>query len=404
MHAFRHKSVAFLCLKSIVFPASSQRMDPAYPISPSRGNMPDRKGKRGRPPQPEAEYRKVADGIRARIKGGEWQAGTVLPSLRFLAQEYHVGVRVIRSALDLLKREDRIFVNPQRRLTAKWPEGAITTTDGLILEVTGNNLHTLLSRSSDLDLQRGIEFGAGDLWTPLLIMHDEHLRDALPDDLLKLALKGILLIGMFTPRVLKRYERLNVPVVLVDRPGQRWDLHSVAADNEQAAYDATMRLIQLGHKRIAFLRFVQMRLRDIDPDSVERQRGFTRACKESRLRWSKKWIFNSFPSDKPESPAIQAVLKARSRFTALVAVDAGRAKLVEDAARARGLTVPRDLSIACFQGASLHPLRFSGPIVDFFEMGRQATHMLSRPRRPVRHERVAATWSEGQTLAPPKRI
>ncbi len=358
--------------------------------------------KRGRPPQPDATYRKIADKLRVRIKSGAWPPGTALPSLRILGNEYKVGIRVIRSALELLKREDRLFVNPQRRLAAKWPEGAITTTDGIILEVIGNNLHTFLNATSDLDLQRGLEFGAGDLWTPLLIMHDEHLRKALPDDLLKHELKGILLVGMFTPKVLKQYERLNVPVVMVDRPGEQWKLHSVAVDNAKAAYDATMRLIRLGHKRIAFLRFVQMKLRDIDPDSQERQKGFTRACKESRLRFSSKWIFNSFPNDKPESPSIQAILKNRPGFTALVAVDNGRAKLVAEGARLHGLTVPGDLSIVSFQGTSRMPPTFSGPAVDFFALGRQAALLLSHPKNPARHERVAAEWCDGKSIASPR--
>lgn len=358
----------------------------------------DKRAKRGRPIQPDAEYRDLAQKLRQRILDGRWPPRTVLPSLRALAREYNVGQRVVRMAIEMLKSEDRLRTNAHRRLVVFRPGGAITTTEGMILEIMGGNMHTYLKPVDSRDLQCGIEFGAGDLWAPLLIMHDEHLRQALPEELLSYPLRGILLLGQLRNPVLRRYEKLNLPVVMVDRPGARWKLHAMAVENEAAACDATRRLIELGHRRIAFLRFLQLGLRDVDPDSKEREAGYVRACKEAGLPWKKDWVFNSLPLDTPASPSIQALFKGRPPFTAVIAVDPGRAELAIEAARGRGLTVPRDLSVVSFQSQK-DGRNISGPATDFFELGRAAALLLQEPKAPPQHRRMPCVWKPGRTMS-----
>lgn len=355
---------------------------------------------RGRPPEPKARYRRVADALRAQMRDGALKPGQNLPSLRRIAREMDVAQFTVRQAVEVLRAEGRIARNARRRLIVRSPYGAISTVGGVIVEVLGGNLHTYLKSGYVQALQRGIEFGAGDLMAPLLIVHDEHLRAHLPPDILDVPARGFVLVGQFQDAVLRKYERRSVPVVLADRPGADLHLHAVAVDNAPAAGDTVARLVALGHRRIAFLRFVQLSLRDIDPDSRERQKGFEAAARAAGLRPADRPVFNHFPNDGPDAPVFRAILDRRPRCTAVVCVDAGGAGRVAAAARARGWTVPRDLSIACFQPAEPAEERWAGPRADFFEMGRKAVRLLEHPLRTPCHERIPTAWHDGKTVGP----
>ncbi|MCW8131757.1 MAG: substrate-binding domain-containing protein [Planctomycetota bacterium] len=356
--------------------------------------------RRGRPVSESAAYRTVAGSIREGMVQGRWPQGAVLPSIRQLAKEFQVGERVVRLAIATLKDECRIRATPRRRFKVLSPTGAITTTTGIVLEVMGGNLHTFLQSSSVSDIQRGLEFGVGDLWAPLLIVHDEHLRSALPEELLDYSLRGIVLLGQFQNKLLRQYERLNIPVVLADRPGEHWKMHAVSVDNVTAAMDATRRLIALGHRQLAFLRFVQLGTRDIDPDSRERQVGFERACQEAGLASKNRLILNSFPKDGGNSASLSALFERRPQITAVLCSDPSRASLVLEAAKIRGKLIPRDLSVAAFQSEKPELPDISGPRINFFSLGRMAALLSGCARRPIKHQRVAAMWCDGKSICP----
>ena len=66
--------------------------------------------------------------------------------------------------------------------------------------------------------------------------------------------------------------------------------------------------------------------------------------------------------------------------------------------------IPRDLSIVCFQGAVPVAPRFSGPRIDYEEMGRRAVRLFQFPRERRILESIPVVWASGQTLAPPRRL
>ncbi len=359
--------------------------------------------KRGRPPRTDAEYRRIADVLRSQMEKGAWPIGTVLPSTRMLAEEYGVGIAVIRWALNLLKDERRVKPNARRRLVVQDPGLIIGPTRLLILEVFNGTLHNWIPGLSFEALQRGILRQVGVMNGSLLISGDPQYRFAVPPDVFDLPLKGILLIGQFTAPVLAHYEKLNLPVVLVDRPPQRWSMHAASADNVNAAFDATSRFIKMGHRRIAFARLVNTGVREVDADSRERQEGYVAALKKAGLPLDKNLIINTLGSENPDGPALRSIVKASPQVTAVLAVDAGRALIVEQAAKISGLSVPRDLSIACFQGRKVEYPRFSGPRLDFEDLGFKAARLVLEPKdHPVRI-RVPAVWAKGKTAAPPSQ-
>jgi DNA-binding GntR family transcriptional regulator len=53
-------------------------------------------------------YHRIADELRARIRGGEWGAGAPLPNQRRLARDFGVTLMTLRQALELLERDHLI--------------------------------------------------------------------------------------------------------------------------------------------------------------------------------------------------------------------------------------------------------------------------------------------------------
>jgi DNA-binding LacI/PurR family transcriptional regulator len=353
----------------------------------------------GRPPNTETRYRRIADDLRRRMDDGEWKPGEPLPAQRALADRYDVGQISIRWALKVLKDEGRVAPNPRRRLIVRSPTHAATVTRRLYLEVLNNRLDGSLRAAYFRELQRGIETASGERDASLLIASQAQFQYAVPPDALDLPLSGILLHGHFQPQVLERYEGMNVPVVLADHVPVTWKVHAVAVDNQGATEEATRRLIELGHHRIAFLRLLLAGgVRQVDPDSKERQTGYERALKSAGIRVERDLIVNVMLPDRINSPSIRNLMQRRPRPTAVVAVDIRRGQLMMRAAKAAGLSVPEDISIVCFQESNAEVPGVGGPRVNFAEIGKRAVEMLAEPRRPARVVRVPAVWVEGRTV------
>jgi DNA-binding LacI/PurR family transcriptional regulator len=364
-----------------------------YPLDMSRR-------KPGRPVSPQARYRRIAADLRARLRAGEFPAGTAIPALRRLARRYRTSDYTVRLAVGLLKREGRIRTSAHRQLVATGTGAAAGALDGLILQVSADPLDALHRGPYTDEVMRGIQMGAGEMKAPFLALHDPGFRDSLPTEALELPLRGILLFGTLGDEVLAAYEKLGVPVVLVDQPAGRRKLHSVAVDNFNAARDAASRLIALGHRRLAFVRYVQVGMRRADPNIQEREKGFFAALKDAGLPRSAARTYNSI-GHRSDSPEMRALVRARPPFTGVLCASGWRAPLVAIAAEAAGRSVPGDMSVVCFQAQEEDYPGFSGPRIDFEEMGRRAAHLLDEPGHPPRCVRVPAVWTDAGSTAPP---
>ncbi len=356
--------------------------------------------KPGRPVSADARYQRIAADLRARLRAGEFGPGGVLPSLRRLARRYRTSDYTVRAAIELLRREGRIRTSPRRRLTVARPGDSRGSLDGLVLQVSSHSLDALHRGPYTDELMRGIQTGVGEMNAPFLALHGRNYRDDLPTEALELPVRGIVLFGALTERALAAYEKLGVPVVLVDQPPGKRNLHAVAVDNFRAAHDATGRLIALGHRRLAFVRHVQVDMRRVDPDAQEREKGFRAALKDWGLPRSAARIYSSV-GNRSDSPAMRALVRAKPPFTAVLCASGWRAPLVAIAAEALGKSVPRDLSVACFQAQEGDYPRFSGPRIDFEDMGCRAARLLDEPKHPPQCIRVPAVWTDAGSVAPP---
>ncbi|MCW8129493.1 MAG: substrate-binding domain-containing protein [Planctomycetota bacterium] len=354
----------------------------------------------GRPVAAVARHRAIAGRIAAAIDAGAFPPDLPLPPLRTLQARYGAGYRAVWLAVRLLKQEGRLVSGANRRLAVRAPGPGGTSARAPIVAVIGyDRLHVVMRNSVGRRVIEGFCAGAGLADRPLLLLHGDALNRRLPEGFSSLHASGLLLYGLFQPQMLRAYGRLGMPSVLVDWPNPAWSGSAVYADNAGGVAEAVRRLAEAGHRRIAFVRFVSFRQKNIDLDAAERAAAFLAAMKAHGLRSGPDQIFNALPQSKRSEPGIGRLLRARPRFTAAIASDDIWAQEVIKAALAQGLRVPQDLSIVGFQPLhGPHP-SLSGPATDFEELGRMAVQALLASVSGLQRKRAPGLWNPGQTLA-----
>lgn len=336
--------------------------------------------------------------LRTFIQQQRWKSGSVLPSFQVLARELKVSYGTIRQAIEILKQENRLKTNAWRRLVVLPQSDSPMDGRDMILVVVPYSMSRPELDNAVFELLKGITAGAGKLGVPFMVAHAYGFEDSLPTPFLSRTLKGIVLLGAYTRKCLAAYGRLSVPVVLADHPPTPFRIHSVSVDNFQAARDATARLLRAGHRRIAFVRRILYQIRDVDPDSKERQQGFMQAFRDARLKPDSKSVFNIVPERGWPAYPIEGIFSARPRFTAALCVDPHAATVVERAARTASRRIPEDFGLICFQ--SCHETApVSGPASDFVKIGLKALLLFSEPHAKPQCQRVETAWKERGSFA-----
>lgn len=141
----------------------------------------------------------------------------------------------------------------------------------------------------------------------------------------------------------QKYLKAGSPVVYVDRIPPKWHGDSVSSAHEEGAYAATHYLIQLGHQKIATIAGPQT-----SPSGIARLAGYRRAMKEARLPIPAGYIQEA-EFNKPDGHQKgMALLKLRTRPTAIFAANDLVAFGVLAAVREQNLHCPRDISVIGF--------------------------------------------------------
>lgn len=356
----------------------------------------ERRGKPGRPPFPEARYRQVAQRLRTRLQQGDFDPPKLLPSLKQLALEHHVGRETARAAVEQLRHEGWIGLNARGRHVRAVQVQYARPNSGIVLIVYGVPLAEVRQHAGYNAMLLGMLDELAQRNCHVIVAHDFAFRSVLPDQYLSLPLTGILMGSLATRRLCLQMVRLPIPVLQVDVPPLVAGLPCVAVDNAGAAEDACSRLVEFGHRRIAMVRAISQILKQPDPDSKEREAGFLAALRKHRLRIRDCPVLSTFPRDRSHTGILRALSGPR-RVTAALCVDPNRARLVARCAQHLGLKVPQDLSIAAFSGLEGPGIEFSGPKVDFNALGRMAASTLCSPK--VETTRISTSWQDQPTLA-----
>lgn len=172
-------------------------------------------------------------------------------------------------------------------------------------------------------------------------------------------------------------DKMNIPIVLVDRVVQGARKHAVLTDNYEAAYQGTSHLINQGHKRILLVHgplFVTT--------GRERYSGYVDAFKDHGLRLDPTLALQSnFKSEATLSMVRSVFSRERDRPTAIFSTNSLMTLGALQALRELELKVPQEVAILSFDDTDWFKFTFpsvtaiSQPI---YEMGREAAKTLNK--------------------------
>ena len=137
--------------------------------------------------------------------------------------------------------------------------------------------------------------------------------------------------------------RRGFPFVLIDRSIANLDCDLVQSDNVAGARRLTEHLIAIGHRRIAHLV-------DSDDNSTGRERlqGYREALQAAGIEGSDALLYHTSVDRIGGYRAVQSMLAGQPWPTAIFAVNNMTAVGAMEALRERGLSVPGDIGLVCF--------------------------------------------------------
>lgn len=218
---------------------------------------------------------------------------------------------------------------------------------------------------------------------------------------------GLLIISLpLNDADVKRFQSAQIPVVLVDVAHSR--LPHVVIDNVHGGYLAARHLLDLGHRRIAFVG---------DPgdnpfgfsSSTDRRRGFLQALAEAGIQPPAPYIKEGPHGRHVAHRLTLELLTLPEPPTAIFAASDTQALGVLEAAQQFGLSIPRDLSIIGFDDIEVAPyVGLTTVRQPLCQSGARGAELILSALKgqeigPV-HEVLPLELVVRKTTAPPKRM
>ncbi|WP_223692035.1 LacI family DNA-binding transcriptional regulator [Leifsonia poae] len=215
---------------------------------------------------------------------------------------------------------------------------------------------------------------------------------------------GLLLIGpVLDAETSDAIAAAAVPAVIVDPRLLHSSLPNISADNHGGALAATRHLIAKGHRRIGII--------EGDPEfdsSRERRRGYLDALDEAGIRSDDSLAIAGDFTQAGGFAAATELLDLAQPPTAIFATADVSAMGAIDAARSRGMDVPRNLSVVGFDDIPQASVAFPALTTvrqQLEKSGREAVRLLIRliegvPSQPALSVELPTTLIERETVAP----
>lgn len=175
--------------------------------------------------------------------------------------------------------------------------------------------------------------------------------------------------------VMEEVKRLGTPAIIIGKPLDSKETMYVDNDNVEAAFKVTERLINNGHKRIAFFggcfKFIV---------SLDRLDGYTRALKENNIEFEKRYIVEIADLLKENAyERMKELLKLDNRPTAVVATDDVLAFGVMDAIKEAKLKIPEDIEIISFNNVpydEFYSPSLTSVDIDAYSLGYESARLI----------------------------
>lgn len=199
---------------------------------------------------------------------------------------------------------------------------------------------------------------------------------------------GLILITAQEEIIEDRLKNMNLPKVLVNRILPHYTGDSVLIDNFQAGYQATMHLIEQGHRHIGFIKGP-----GVSSASSQRFAGYRQVLQNYGLPFEKECVFESDLKLETGRSLADAFCKLEKHPSAMVIVNDMTAIGFMDGCRNAGIRIPEDLSIVSFDNiamASMYGIELTTISQHVDEMGEKAAHLMLKQLndRDAKPERI----------------
>ncbi|OQW97038.1 MAG: hypothetical protein BWK77_02820 [Verrucomicrobia bacterium A1] len=296
-------------------------------------------------------HQQCVDLVSKAIRSGEYRPGEFLPSERQLSEQLKINRLTLRKGLAALVRQGLIENVPGagNRVVAPRKDAATTR---VIACVMLRRIGSPTLSPYYADVFAGIEEEITDRGYQLVfasvreedLWNDDGHPRANPRSAKPGRFDGVILVGGLSDELALAYRAKGVPVVLVDKQVAGADIPSVVPDNRGGAAECARHLVQLGHRKIAFLGARR------DPVVTARFEGMTGVLAAAGASFNDRDFIEGDYEIEPARRAMKRYLaeNARRLPTAVFAINDEAAIGALRALREAGLKVPGDVSVAGF--------------------------------------------------------
>ena len=362
------------------------------------------------------KYELLAQRLKLRLLEMPASGGAKLPALMTIAKQESCSLNTVQRAIDELKKEGLIVTRAghgtflasayaAKTAPAKG-ETALTSGRPLRLVVFSGLFSALMKDPIGCALFKGLEEILAKDGHPIQY-HNVQVRGRpipLSSEVLEQRVCGTICLSPFNNDFLAQLAMQCKPLVSVDRDATSWGVSSIVLDNTAGALLAASRLMDLGHRRIAYLGASETGARAAghDPAVEERAQGFMLAHLARDLKPSTEICLPI--EDRTDISIERALLellklrKAGRKFTALLAYDENFARIALRGLQAAGIRVPAECSVVS-AGSVTADGPIGGALYDVSKIAARAWQLLQESgcERVVLPPRF-----EGRdTLAPP---
>ncbi|MDS9471774.1 catabolite control protein A [Sporosarcina pasteurii] len=177
--------------------------------------------------------------------------------------------------------------------------------------------------------------------------------------------------------VRQEMSRSPVPIVLAGTIDTEEQFPTVNIDYEQAAYESVVKLIDNGHKEIAFVTGPLSR----DINRVHKKAGYERALKEAGIELKEEYVFEVDGTYDDSYERWQEIEKLEQQPTAFFASNSTLAVGILNGIRDAGYSVPEDYEIICYEHSNLTRIvrpQLTSVVVPLYDIGAVSMRLLTK--------------------------
>lgn len=184
----------------------------------------------------------------------------------------------------------------------------------------------------------------------------------------------ILMYSVIDNGILEIVKEMRIPAIIIGKPIETDGILYVDNDNVDASCKVTKRLIEKGHKKIAFIsgpfKFVV---------SLDRLDGYRSALIQNGLEFDKNYIIEGEFSRDSGFESMEKLLSLKERPTALVLTDDVMAFGAIDAIKQARLRIPEDIEMVSFNNVPLAELcspSLTSVDIDAYSLGYESSKLV----------------------------